>query len=60
MKDKHQEVLAEELNNIEGNGEVSAGCYWSVMRTSLLAVAEEVVAMEEECNLIGFRRVLRS
>ena len=41
--DKYQEVLAEKSNNIESDGEVSTGCCWSVMKTSLLAAAEEVV-----------------
>ena len=43
VKDKYQVVLAEKLNNMESNGEVSTGCCWSVMKTSLLAASEEVV-----------------
>ena len=40
---KYQEVLAEKLNNIVSDGKVSTGCCWSVMKTSLLTAAEEVV-----------------
>ena len=34
-RDKYQKVLAEKLNNIKSDGEVSAGCCWPVMKTSL-------------------------
>ena len=34
MRDKYQEVLAQKLNNIESDVEVSPGCCWSVMKTS--------------------------
>lgn len=43
MIDKYQEVLAEKLNNAESDGELSTGCCWFVMKSTLLAAAEEVV-----------------
>ena len=37
-------VLAEKLGNVESDGEVSAGCCWSViLKSTLLAAAEKVV-----------------
>ena len=43
IKDKYQEMVVEKLNIIKSNGKVSSGYCWSVMKTSLLAAAEEVV-----------------
>jgi len=40
---KYQEVLAKKFSNIEDDSEVTAGSCWSVIKSSLLAAAEEVV-----------------